>query len=184
MNARAPRPHSTQSQTPFVASKSGVHECGPNKKGDDETSSLLPSNATASDVHNWCSALPLYEQALRDVVGLWQLKRQLWKTGQEKFSRTSLEFRAIHRLYWSGPRCQIRAFADASECQFADKHGDALFWNTVDGTGLHSVTMTLWFCGTLPAAMRNPDWSRRTKRFSVSDLLLLGDLHEGAKTFM
>ena len=57
-----------------------------------------------------------------------------------------------------------------------------MFRKNVDGTELHSVTM--WFYGTLPRATQDRDWNRRTKRFSVSDLLLLGDVHEGAKTFM
>ena len=127
-------------------------------------------------------ALALYEATRRYAVNLWRLKWRLLRAGQEKFFKTSREFKAIERLCWCDPTCQIRALADSSACRFADKHGDALFRKTVDGTELHSVTIS--FYGTLPATTQDPDWSRRTKRFSVSDLLLLGDVHEGARTFM
>jgi hypothetical protein len=126
-------------------------------------------------------ALALYEDARRDAVNLWQLKCQLWKAGQEKFFKTSAEFRAIDRICSSDPTCQIRALADASACRFADKHGDALFRKTVDGTELHAVTM--WFYGTLPEPTHDREWSR-TKQFSVSELLLLGSVHAGAKAFI
>ena len=127
-------------------------------------------------------ALALYEATRRYAVNLWCLKWRLSKAGQERFFKTSREFKAIEQLCWSDPTCKIRALADSSACRFADKHGDALFRKNVDGTELHSVTM--WFYGTLPTPTQDPDWSRRTKRSSVSDLLLLGDVHEGAKTFM
>ena len=59
-----------------------------------------------------------------------------------------------------------------SACRFADKHGDALFRRTVDGTDLHAVTM--WFYGTLPAPTQDRQWNR-IKQFSVSELLLLDE---------
>ncbi len=126
-------------------------------------------------------ALALHEEARRNAVSLWQLKWQLWKVGQERFFKTSREFRAIDRLCWSDPTCQIRALADTSACRFADKHGDALFRKTVDGTELHSVTM--WFYGTLPGPTQDWEWNR-IKQFNVRDLLLLEDVHAGAKAFI
>ena len=69
-----------------------------------------------------------------------------------------------------------------SACRFADKHGDALFRRTVDGTDLHGVTM--WFYGTLPAPTQDRQWNR-IKQFSVSELLLLLDeLNARAHAFM
>ena len=139
-----------------------------------------PANAASTAA---LGAVALYEATRRYAVNLWRLKCRLLRAGQEKFFKTSREFKAIERLCWSDPTCQIRALADSSACRFADKHGDALFRKNVDGTELHSVTM--WFYGTMPTPTQDLDWwSRRTKRFSVSDLLLLGDVHEGAKTFM
>jgi hypothetical protein len=91
-----------------------------------------------------------YERARRDVVRLWRAKWQLWKAGQEKFFKTSREFRSIDRLCWSDPTCQIRALADASACRFADIHGDASFHKSVDGVELLSPTM--WFYRTLPVS--------------------------------
>ena len=68
-----------------------------------------------------------------------------------------------------------------SACRFADKHGDALFRRTVDGTDLHAVTM--WFYGTLPAPTQDRQWNR-IKQFSVSELLLLDELNARAHAFM
>ena len=126
-------------------------------------------------------AIVLYVDARRTAVRLRSLKWKLWKAGQERFYKTSREFRAIDRLCWSDPTCQIRALADTSACRFADKHGDALFRRTVDGTELYSVTM--WFYGTLPAPTDDWDWSR-IKQFNVSELLLLDEVHAGAKAFI
>ena len=92
--------------------------------------------------------------------------------GQERFFQASREFKAIGRLCWSYPTCQIRRLADASACRFADRHDDALFRKAVDGTELHSVAM--FFYGTLPAATHDPNGSRGTKRFSVRALFLFG----------
>ena len=64
-------------------------------------------------------ALALVENARRDAVSLWLLKWQLWKAGQEKFHKASREFKAIDRLCWSDPTCQIRSLADVSACRFA-----------------------------------------------------------------
>ena len=125
--------------------------------------------------------IALYVDARRTAVRLWTLKWKLWKAGQERLYKTSREFRAIDRLCWSDPTCQIRALADTSACRFADKHGDALFRRTVDGTELYSVTM--WFYGTLPAPTDDWDWSR-IKQFNVSELLLLDEVHAGAKAFI
>ena len=127
-----------------------------------------------------CALIAPYERARRDAVRLWRAKWQLWKAGQEKFFKTSREFRSIERLCWSDPMCQIRALADASACRFADIHGDAPFYKTVDGAELLSPTM--WFYGTLPVSSLDRDWNR-TKQFKVSELLLLWDLQSAAKAF-
>ena len=101
--------------------------------------------------------------------------------GQEKFFKTSREFRSIERLCWSDPTCQIRALADASACRLADIHGDATFHKAVDGVELLSPTM--WFYRTLPVSSLDRDWNR-TKQFKVSELLLLWDLQSTAKAFI
>ncbi len=140
------------------------------------TTVLATMNGAAS-----LGALALYESARRDAVSLWRLKWLLLKTGQEKFYKTSKEFKAIDRLCSSDPTCQIRSLADASACRFADKHGDALFRRTVDGAELHAVTM--WFYGTLPGPTPGREWNR-TKQFSVEELLVLGEVDQGAQAFI
>jgi len=68
-----------------------------------------------------------------------------------------------------------------SACRFADKHGDALFRRTVDGTELHAVTM--WFYGTLPAPTQDRQWNQ-IKQFSEGELLVLDELQARAQAFM
>ena len=127
-------------------------------------------------------ALALYEDARRHAISLWRLKQQLWKAGQQKFYKTSREFRAIDRMCRSDPTCQIRALADTSACRFADKHGDALFRKNVVGAALRAATM--WFYGTLPGPTQDDRERSRTKNFSVSELILLEAVHSAAKEFI
>lgn len=51
---------------------------------------------------------PSSKNARRDAVSLWLLKWQLWKAGQEKFYKTSREFKAIDRLCWWVPNTVTR----------------------------------------------------------------------------
>lgn len=53
-------------------------------------------------------ALALVENARRDAVSLWLLKWPLWKAEQEKFYKTSREFKAIDRLCWWVPNTVTR----------------------------------------------------------------------------
>ncbi len=84
--------------------------------------------------------LALYVDARRDAISLWRSKWQLLKAGEEKFFKSSKEFRAIDRLCCWDPTERIRSLADGSACRFADKHGDNVFRKTVDGTELYAVT--------------------------------------------
>ena len=43
--------------------------------------------------------------------------------------------------------------------------------------------MTMWFYGTLPEPTQDREWNR-TKQFTVSELLLLEEVHAGAKAFI
>jgi len=176
----------------LAASNIGACVCGPSKKGHAPKRfvACLPSmqateqaamRGMPAELARGKAALALYEDARRDAVSLWRLKWRLWKAGQEKFYKTSKQFKAIDRLCWSGPTCQIRSLADNSACRFADLHGDALFRRTVDGTELPAVTM--WFYGTLPEPTQDREWNR-IKRFSVDELLLLEDVHAKAQAFI
>ena len=145
------RPERDQKEHPLPRSMVRPSDMAPTKKAtrpsrstsmQAPTQAAMQAHAARAAAHG---ALALYEDARRYAVSLWRLKWQLWKTGQERFFKTSPVLRAIDRLCWSDPTCQIRALADASACRFADKHGDALFRKNVDGTELHSVTM--WFYG-------------------------------------
>ena len=49
------------------------------------------------------SGIALFEDARRDAVRLWPAKIHLWKVGQEKFYKTSREFKALDRLCWWEP---------------------------------------------------------------------------------
>ena len=60
----------------------------------------LDSSTTSGDesrprINGAAPEVALYEQARRDAVGLWRLKGQLWKSGQERFYKTSSESKAI-----------------------------------------------------------------------------------------
>ncbi len=104
------------------------------------------------------SGIALFEDTRRDAVRLWPTKIHLWKVGQEKFYKTSKEFKALDRLCWWDPTSEIRCLADSAACRFADRHGDALFRRTVDGQELHAVTS--WFYGTLPEPILRPTFNR------------------------
>ena len=61
--------------------------------------------------------------------------------GAGKVLQDEPRIRAIERLCWSEPTCQIRVLADTSACTFADIHGDAAFHKSVDGVELSLPTM-------------------------------------------
>ena len=130
----------------------------------------------------------LFVDARRALLGLWPLMIELWEATQERFYKSSKEYKVLESLLCRcSPVRNIQSQADGAACRYADRHGDDLFKTVVDGQRLDAVTK--WFYGSLPSKEVGEEEEKfiprpkRTKEFSAEQLLLLEAVDAQAREF-
>ena len=135
-------------------------------------------------------SMVLFVDARRALLGLWPLMIELWEATQERFYKSSREYKVLESLLCRcSPVRSIQSQADGAACRYADRHGDDLFKTVVDGQQLDAVTK--WFYGGLSREEEEEEEGgesfaprpKCTKEFSAEQLLLLEAVDAQARTF-
>ena len=132
-------------------------------------------NLEAPKLGEW-DTINLFITARRDLSRLWKAKNKLWESIRGRFPKSDPILKALSQFCHGDPTCKIRVLADNSACRYADRYGDDMFRQVVDGIPILSVTQWFYGLSLLSVAGANGNDFEDVSRFSANDVEMLEEV--------